>query len=248
MISSKAVRQQVNIGPIQFEGLMLPDGSFGVTQKQLADLVDLSSNNLVYYIRAAIPKDTNSMVYKFTPEHAITFAQQGFRRSRIALEGQNSKVNIIPLDDVVSILYWLGEKGNTNARGILNLLAGLSLNQLFCDAFGIKFDKDDRQAWLKARLKGKQARRSWTDAVRDHALRHPDHWPNGKPPYGYLTNLTKNWLGFPLVKGHRDICNEQELRIYDLAEGILKNTIDGNDMCPLDAIQQARKLYPALSL
>jgi hypothetical protein len=88
---------------------------------------------------------------------------------------------LIALDWVPSILQCLARSGNDGAWEILSVFAGLSLQQLFCDAFGEKFETAERQAWLQARYGAIEKRNEWTDSIK---------------LYGETHEVSENWKRF----------------------------------------------------
>jgi hypothetical protein len=60
----------------------------------------------------------------------------------------------------------LDKKGNHAASKFVDVMLGLSLHQLFCDAFGLKFEKEDRQRWISSRLTTKVDFRELTDHLK----------------------------------------------------------------------------------
>lgn len=124
----KATITQVPVGSKSIEGLMAEDNTFGVSFPQLSDY------NLVPQKNAS--RDVKALL-------GNTFQ---FLKWRTTL---NSKaVNVILLTDFERLLVALAKSGNKSAQDMCFDLVGLSLHQLFSDSFGIKFEKEDRQAWL----------------------------------------------------------------------------------------------------
>jgi hypothetical protein len=55
------------------------------------------------------------------------------------------------LPQVEQVITQLAFKGNEVAQQLMLALIGLSLQQLFCDSFGMRFESQDRQDWLTTR-------------------------------------------------------------------------------------------------
>ena len=69
------------------------------------------------------------------------------------------------------------------------LLLGLALTQLFSDAFGIKFEKEERVAYLKAREEHKKSFPIFTAWLYKDDCDRTD--------YGKHVNIFKSYLGLP---------------------------------------------------
>jgi len=144
--TSKATVAQVKIGHIEIEGLMLPDGSYAIGIPQISELF-------------SIPIKHTSRDFK-----ALLGIESSFPKVQTEL---NSKaVNILSLPEFELLIAKLDRAGNIPAQEFRDSLAGLALHQIYCDAFGVKFEKLDRQNWLKERQEGKYCRRSLTDATK----------------------------------------------------------------------------------
>jgi len=131
----KAIVAKVNIGTIEFEGLMFPDGNFGVSVQQLRLLAfpSASPNNALRELKSACGKGSQLTIIK------------------CATQLNNNPQWVIKLEQVNFCLTELAFKGHEEARDLIRLLASLSLYQLFNDAFDIQCDKDERQAYLRQR-------------------------------------------------------------------------------------------------
>jgi hypothetical protein len=98
---------------------------------------------------------------------------QGFQSHRISVLGVS--VKLINIDDVPKVLRIVGTEESEN---LTDVLAGLSLQQLFCDAFGEKFEAAERQAYLRKRDLTIEKRNEWTDSIKLYGQTHevPENW------------------------------------------------------------------------
>jgi len=144
--TSRAVVAPVKIGHIKIKGLMLPDGSFAIGVSQVASLFLIDSEQASRRFKALLGGD--------------------FQFDKAASELNPKAVNILTLPEFELLIQKLDRSGNIPAQEFRDSLTGLALHQLYCDAFGVKFEQQDRQLWLKERQDGKFYRRSLTDATK----------------------------------------------------------------------------------
>jgi hypothetical protein len=226
----KAEIATVQIGHLEIEGLYAPEtDQFGIAVPQICSLFRFDKNQGSRNIKALLGNDFQ------------------FDKWRSKL---NSKaVNVILLPDFEKLLFELVLKQNTIAIEMSRDLIGLSLHQLFSNAFNIKFDKEDAQRWLKARQQGKLARRTLTDAIKDWLLVHPEVSENKKKfIYSNVTDainlgifarraskLRKDWH----CDNPRDEMTEKELSVVESAEGLTMRLIDQDKLEPMVAVHEA---------
>ena len=147
-MSIKADITQVQIGPLSLEGLMSENGDFGVAVPQLASIDFVPPNRSI--------KQLESLLGEAFQSHFI-------RKWKTPLNPK--EVNVIPLDQFQNLVRALDKKGNPAATRFVDAMLGLSLHQLFADAFGIKFEAEHRQQWLTTRLATKHDFRPLTDML-----------------------------------------------------------------------------------
>jgi hypothetical protein len=96
-----------------------------------------------------------SEIFQFAKDHASrdlkAILGEGFQFAKMKTKLHPKAVNAIRLVDFERLVFELSLKGNTQAQLIARSLIGLSLQQLLCDAFGLKFEQEDRQQWLAQR-------------------------------------------------------------------------------------------------
>ncbi len=231
MNSKKAKVADVKIGNKIIEGIMLSDGSFGIAIPQIASLVCTSSNTASRDFKRLLGED--------------------FRPSKVSTELGNQKINVIDLIAFEQILAKLDRKGNFFAQQFRDDLVGLSLQQLFCDAFGQKFDLEERQQWLKIRQEGKITRRHLTDAVADYIKRH--NITGNKATFYYkqvtdkiyegltgikTTKKLREKLDVPEKQTPRDYISDNDLLHIQEVEDTVQRYIDNQDSSPLEAVDQ----------
>jgi hypothetical protein len=203
----------VQIGQVSFSGVMFPDGSYGVAIPQLVTL------NLV-------PPDRSR-------KQLESLAGMTFKTHQKAKTKLNSKaVNVIGLQDFEVLLAKLDRAGNKNAQDFRDALVGLSLHQLFSDAFGIQFEKEDRQKWLENRFKTKHDFRPLTDELQKAGFKEPKD-------YGKYIHLMQSKLG--IEDGTRDELDNKTL--MKLVDGQTKLTAYMS--CGLTPMQALNKLQPS---
>jgi hypothetical protein len=220
----------VQIGYLEIEGLYAPEtDQFGVAVPQICSLFQFLKKNANRDIKALLGED--------------------FQFLKWCSKLNSKAVNVILLPDFEKLLFELALKQNTIAIGMSRDLIGLSLHQLFADAFNIKFEQEERQAWLKARQQGKIARRTLTDSIKDWLLAHPEASENKKKfLYSNVTDainlgifarraskLRKDWH----CENPRDEMTDKELSVVESAEGLTMRLIDQDKLEPMVAVHEA---------
>lgn len=129
----------VKLGNLEFEGLMFEDGSFGISVPQIAMLFPYfktDKNNASILLKRLMGKDFKTDKSKTAFNKNIT-----------------TYVDLIAFE---RIIRKLDKQNDPVAENIAESLIGLSLTQLFSDAFHQKFEAEDRQQYLIRRQESKQ--------------------------------------------------------------------------------------------
>ena len=137
IVPRKATIAIVKMGILEIEGLRFEDnGEYAIAQQQVASLFGLSTNNVTRDLKAILAEDSGLIKAKTN------------RNIGDAKNATEAALNLVQFEKVIVVL---SSRGNKKALELNLALVGLALTQLFCDAFGIKFDKDDRQQYLAKR-------------------------------------------------------------------------------------------------
>ena len=203
---------QVNLGAFQLEGLRDEQGNFHVALPQMVSL------NLVPPNRSAKQLE------------ALTGA--GFQSNGVKLRTPlNSKaVNAIPLSCFEMLLFNLALSGNEKAIALSRALIGLSLTQIFSDAFGQKFEKSDREKWLTTRFKTKHDFRPLTDKLKSSGFAQP--WE-----YGQFVHAMQSRIG--VKNGSRDFLEFEVLLRLERAQDRLITYMEFG-LSPYDALEKLK--------
>lgn len=229
-----AVVAPVPFGAIEIEGLLLDTGEFAVALQQAASLFSVLPKSAQKWIQDSLSKD-------------FQFFQVKTDRPRQSGK-QNRPENALSLIDFERLLRKLDRKGNKTAQDMVDELVGLSLKQLFADAFNQKFEQEERQSYLAARQQGKVTRRSMTDAIKSWCDRHET--PEKVTGYSVTCSEALNLYLFgkksaelkaerqiPIQKSLRDYLTSDELYQVDRIEDRVVELTDLDDIKPTDAIK-----------
>jgi len=165
----KAIVASVKIGHLTIDGLMMPNGDFAIAIPQIAEMFLDNQSQASQTLKRLMGKD--------------------FKTNKVKTEFNRNATLSVPLPEFERVVAKLDRAGNIKAQDFRDELAGLGLHQIFCDAFGLKFEEIDRQNWLKERQEGKFYRRSLTDAIK-HLIA-----PGSDVNYGYITLQTYKACG-----------------------------------------------------
>ena len=209
------------MGSLDVEALLLSDGTFAIALQQVADLFSVRPDNTQKWLKVLLGKD-------------FQFVQTKTNRN----EGskQNRKENVLLLTDFERVILRAAIKGNEIAITLSESLIGLSLHQLWCDAFDIEFEKADRQKYLKARMEGKVVRIEDMDAIKHYIDFHDD-----------LSDSYKHWI----YKNVSDVVN---MAVFGKKASVLckerncnsKQLRDTHDAKSLDRIRQIEEFAKRL--
>lgn len=143
--SIKATRHSVQIGALEVDGFMLPDGSYRMSQAQIAQAVSKPPVNALRFLASKAIKGLLGEGYTdYTPEQIEIQSEVGRR-------GQ-SRFNALPLE--VATAYWINQcfQGNKQALALVMALATESLERRFDHAFGVTRTEQERQERLTGRI------------------------------------------------------------------------------------------------
>ena len=226
----------VKMGPLEFEGLMLEDGTFAVAIPQLAALNLVPKNRSLKELEALL-----GMVFQ-SPQ-------------KVKTELNPKAVNCISLSDFERAIYTLSKRGLEVAVAIVVNLFGLSLVQLFSDAFGVKFDEEDRHDNLLVRLAGKVVRRTTTDSIKNYCILHNKSANYRKFVYSNLSDTLNVALfgktakklreerGVETNELLRDSHSVEDLKMISDIENLVVRLIDFKGYEPLTAMKKAIEVF-----
>lgn len=136
MTNAKGQITKVQIGNIEIDGVMLPDGSYGISVSQMVDM------NLVE------SKETASRDLKRLLGETLVASKVMLPSSDGGRHKQNTVLSLTAFEKA---LAKLDRAGNKKAQDLRDDLAGVMLEQLFAKAFGQKFELEDIQKKLSER-------------------------------------------------------------------------------------------------
>lgn len=213
--SMKASIATIEFGNTDIQGLMTEDGLEWVSVPQICSL------------------------FQFPIKHASrdikVLLGESFQFPKMRTTLNPKAVNVVSLLDFEKLLAKLDRSGNKVAQDMRDDLVGLSLKQLFADAFNKKFEKEDRQKFLKARVAGVVSRRSLTDAIRDWMDETGNQDKNLYASitnqiytrlFGGDTNEMRKLLGIANGESIRDNLHPKALKAIDNAEDYIAVLID----------------------
>lgn len=140
--SIKATRASVQIGALEVDGFMLPDGSYRMSQTQAAESVGKSEINARRFLSSKTIKALLGEGY--TPDSLEIGSGDQSR-------GQ-SRFNALPLEVVTA--YWLHQanQGNQQALTLVWALLTETLERRFDTAFGATRTEQERNERLQERI------------------------------------------------------------------------------------------------
>jgi len=174
----------------------------------------------------------------------------GFQFLKVCTTLHPKAVNCITLPDLERVIRALDKKGNVVEVEMADSLIGLSLVQLFSDAFGIKFEVLERQEWMERRMAGKVVRREMTDAIKLYCDLAGMDKESKKNLYINCTKaVNKGVFGMSTREACvernvaygklRDGCTEKELKSIADIENLVIKLIDNKGYEPLTAVKMA---------
>jgi hypothetical protein len=238
--SKKAITQSWELAPgYPIVGLMKPNGEFRVAYPQIVELFSLHQSNAVRNLKRLLGKGSS-------PKSVAPI-------DKVSSDLNSKPVVALTLEQFETLIVVLAKQGNQKALELTFALVGLSLHQIFCDQFGQKFDKEDRDRFLNARLSGKVQRGVLTDAIKNWMSRHDV--PQGKESSQMYINVTDTLYrrltgkrAFQLkrankTKNVRDSLTEVQLSDIEACERHAARLIDSKDTEPVEAINEAIDFY-----
>lgn len=144
--TARATVSEMSIGNYKFPCLLMPDGkTFRVAVSQANKILNLATpNNATKGLKALLP--------------------EGISLLQIGSDLNSNKVNTISLLDFERLVLAGVKVGNVAATEIAELCIGNTLTARAHDAFGLKYDAEEREAFLEARSQHKkQWRPKFTD-------------------------------------------------------------------------------------
>ncbi len=191
--SIKAIRATVSIGELVVDAFMLPDGSYRMSQTQLAEAVGKDEINARRFLTS---KSINAIRGEsYTPDSIEVSSPNETR-------GQ-TRFNALPLDVVTA--YWLyqSSQGNKQALTLVWALLSESLERRFDNAFGVVRTEQERNKTTTARIKSLE--KDLTNlgegfAIDDDIRRERDYLlsvlrEKGIDPYGLISGDLDNSKG-----------------------------------------------------
>ena len=207
-----AIITKVQIGTVEIDGLMDEEGNFYVGMPQLTYLEIIPKNKSAKQLEALTDK-------AFSSQTDIVKLKTPLNRK---------SVNALPVKLVEKLLFKLALRGNEKAIELMEALIGLSMHQLFSDAFGLKFEKEDRQQWLNCRFKTKHDFRALTDRLQKYGFEKPEE-------YGKFIHLMQKKIG--LADGTRNKADYEILNKLERTQSILTAYMDCG-LKPYDALEK----------
>jgi hypothetical protein len=140
--SIKATRAAVQLGDITIDGFMLPDGSYRMSQTQMAETVSRPEINARRFLGS---KGIKALLGEgYTPDTVEVDSTEQVR-------GQ-TRINAVPLEVVTAYSFTQAKQGNEQAAILVWALLTESIERRFDRAFGVLRSEDEWDRRLSERI------------------------------------------------------------------------------------------------
>jgi len=202
-ISTKAIIAQIDFGFTQIEGLMLPDGSYGISITQAQRL----------------------LVFSSSPHLALKSLKvllgKGFEPTKVKTELSNNPANVLTITQFTKLVTELAIiKQNPTAIAFLRASAEETIERRFDLAFNQKVEESERNERLALRMKRLLARHQWTDTLRDRHLALYGVKPNPDQYKNWTVKVNLELFEKKHFNCNRDNMCEDEQRTIELFESM----------------------------
>jgi hypothetical protein len=232
----KAVRATITLGDIKLDVFQLPDGEYRVSLTQTTEALGFDKRKGSSFLALEVVQ---------------SLATYGLQGSIFLAEDTNQKIKALTLDAFKAIVMYYALKGNLLAQSILGACLVEAVERRADAAHGVVRDEEERNDRMTARIKGKVARRTLTDVVKNYIESHDvsdnykkfifsncsDHL--NKIILGAKAKQAKEFYQVPessLLRNHIPVAALREL---ELTEEMAARLIEERDMEPLEAVKQA---------
>ncbi len=204
-----AIITEVKFGEnLSLEGLMSESGEYYVGVPQLSSCFQFDKNQASRDIKSLLDKS--------------------FQFAKLKTSLNPKGINAVPLEVFGNLIAELAFKGNQKAQIMTRILVNQSLYQLFCDAFGVKHEAEERQRWLTARFNTRHDFRPLTNQLQQYGFKEP--WE-----YARFVSFMQAKIG--LENGQRDFTDFETLNKLERCQTRLTTYMEcGID--PWDALKK----------
>lgn len=232
----KASRATISLGDIPLNVYQLPDGSYRLAGRNVTD---------------AVGEDHPTMARFYGVKSLKDLPGAGSEWNKISAGKEGSPFFPVAIEDAVVFWGSLAQKGNALATSILVACAIEAIERRADSAFGKSRTEEERNIRFKARMEGKETRRSLTDAIKSYIDRTPNLSENTlKFLYSNVTDATYRALFGRSCKvltkdlqaelgKLRDSLTPKELNHLNAFEDLAMRLIDDHQYAPMDAIKEA---------
>ena len=162
--SQKATRATIKIGSLEVEGFMLPDGSYRMSQAQVAECIGDDAIYARRFLKSRALKALQGGGY--TPD---TFEVEPTDQVR----GQ-TRIQGWPLDIVYTYWVYRCSRGNKQSFSLVIALGSESLERRFDNAFGVQRSEEEYNTLLANRVQQLEQQAGEAFAAADDERRNAD--------------------------------------------------------------------------
>jgi len=245
MKTTKTNRAQiapVTIAGTEFQGVMYPDGEYGITLQQ-------THRTLTTGLTSAQSK------ISVRPDHAQRSLERLLGKDSVFaseyIENNPRTQRTLTIPQFWGVLRKLDRLGNPVASAFIDACGETTLEMYLDVAFGIEKDARERVLWNEMRAAGILARNNATDALRDHLLSigvtpQAHHYIRltellNKAALGFTAQEYKLTYNLPTKTNMRDFLSKEHIKALEFAEELFVRRLNKTNEWTV-ALQQTVEL------
>lgn len=194
----KAQIATINLGFTEFDGLMMPDGSYGIAVPQVAELFQIDKNQASRDFKALLG--------------------EGFQFAKASSELHPKAVNTFSIKDFALLVVELSAKGHPLAKALNKAFVEEAIERRYDTAFGKKVEEAEYNVRLVLRMKRLLARHAWTDVLQERHLECFGTKPSSNQFKEWTVKVNEALFSKKHFNCNRDNMEEEEQRVIESFE------------------------------
>lgn len=194
----KAQIATIDLGFTKFDGLMMPDGSYGIAVPQVADLFQFDKNQASRDFKALLGS--------------------GFQFAKASTELNPKAVNTLNIKDFALLVVELSAKGHLLAKALNKAFVEEAIERRYDTAFGKKVEEAEYNARLALRMKRLLARHAWTDVLQERHIQCFGTKPTPNQFRDWTVKVNEALFNKKHFNCNRDNMDQEEQRMIESFE------------------------------